>query len=113
MSPPYQRLLTGGQQLATVLLTSGQQAHREVCRMDQRVSSPPAPPRANDLEGLLGRRVLAWSGAGAIALGLAFLVAIAVDRGLLGPSARVTIAACVSGLLVGVGGWVYERHGRT
>jgi uncharacterized membrane protein len=81
--------------------------------MDQQVSPPDVPPRGLDLEGVLGRRVLAWSGAGAIALGLAFLVAIAVDRGLLGPSARVSLAAGASGLLVAVGGWLYQRHGRT
>src|SRR4051794_19164724 len=82
-------------------------------QMDQQVSPMPAARETRDLEDLVGRRLLGWAGAGAIVVGLAFLVAIAVDRGLLGPSARVALAAAASGLLIGVGGWLYERHGRT
>src|SRR3954453_15321222 len=96
------------------LLTSDQQGrHWEVTRMDPQASPPRAERGPLEFEYLVGSRVLGWAGAGTLVLGIAFLVAIAVDRGLLGPAERVGLAASVSGLLTGVGGWLYERHGRT
>src|SRR3954451_21463739 len=66
-----------------------------------------------DIEDVVARRVLAWAGALAIVVGIAFLVAIAVDRGLIGPGGRVALAGAGSALLFAAGAWLYERKGRT
>lgn len=66
-----------------------------------------------DLEDLLGGRVLAWTGGIAVVAGIAFLLAIAVSRGWIGPSARTLLAGVLSVALIGAGAWLYERRGRT
>ena len=66
-----------------------------------------------DLEDLLGGRVLAWTGGVAVVAGIAFLLAIAVSRGWIGPSARTLLAGVLSLGLIGAGIWLYERRGRT
>jgi uncharacterized membrane protein len=83
-------------------------------------SSGPAPaPRPAaaregfDLEDLLGGRVLAWTGGVAVVAGIAFLLAIAVSRGWIGPSGRTLLAGALSACLIGAGIWLYERKGRT
>jgi uncharacterized membrane protein len=74
----------------------------------------PAEPRESfDLEDLLGGRILAWTGGVAVVAGIAFLLAIAVSRGWIGPSARTLLAGALSLGLIGAGIWLYERHGRT
>jgi uncharacterized membrane protein len=78
---------------------------------------PPAPPRRPrqeiDLEELLGGRLLALVGGLAVILGLAFLVALAVERGWLDESARTGLAFLGSAALLVVGAWLHERRGRT
>ena len=78
---------------------------------------PPAPPRRPrpeiDLEELLGGRLLALVGGLAVILGLAFLVALAVERGWLDESARTALAFLGSAALLVVGVWLHERRGRT
>ena len=79
---------------------------------------PAAPPRPRerteiDLEELLGGQLLALVGGLAVVLGLAFLVALAVDRGWLGEVARTVLAFAGSGALLAVGVWLHERRGRT
>ena len=84
---------------------------------------PAAPPAATpgtaaprvgfDLEDLLGGRVLAWTGGVAVVAGIAFLLAIAVSRGWIGPSGRTILAGALSLALIAAGTWLYERAGRT
>ncbi|MDQ3993626.1 MAG: DUF2339 domain-containing protein [Actinomycetota bacterium] len=66
-----------------------------------------------DIEDLLGGRVLALVGGLAVLLGLAFLVALAADRGWLDETARVALAFSASAALVGSGAWLYERKQRS
>ena len=79
--------------------------------------SPPAAPRpwrpAVDLEDLLGGRVLAWLGGVAVAIGLAFLMALAISNGWIGEGARTVIAVAASAVLIAVGIWLHEHKGRT
>ena len=79
-----------------------------------RVAPPAAAGRREgfDLEDLLGGRVLAWTGGVAVVAGIAFLLAIAVSRGWIGPSARTLLAGTLSLALIGAGIWLYE-HRRT
>jgi uncharacterized membrane protein len=72
----------------------------------------PAAPRI-DLEELLGGRVLGLAGALAVLLGVAFLVAMAVDRGWIDEPTRIAIGfgGCSALLLAAVA--LYERRGRT
>ena len=78
---------------------------------------PSPPPRRErpeiDLEELLGGRLLALVGGLAVVLGLAFLVALAVDRGWLGETARTALAFAGSGALLILGVWLHERRDRT
>ena len=81
-------------------------------------SAPPAaasPPRRErtDLEELLGGRVLAWTGGVAVLAGIAFLLAIAVSRGWIGPAGRTLVAGTLSLALIGAGAWLYEHRRRT
>ena len=77
-------------------------------------SSAAAPARESfDLEDLLGGRVLAWTGGVAVVAGIAFLLAIAVSRGWIGPGARTLLAGALSLALIGAGIWLYERRART
>ena len=82
-----------------------------------RPTAPSLPPRRErpeiDLEELLGGRLLALVGGLAVVLGLAFLVALAVDRGWLDEVARTVLAFAGSGALLAVGVWLHERRGRT
>jgi uncharacterized membrane protein len=82
-----------------------------------RPTSPPlAPPRERheiDLEELLGGRLLALVGGLAVILGLAFLVALAVERGWLEEAARTALAFAGSAALLVLGAWLHERRGRT
>ncbi|MEY2513828.1 MAG: hypothetical protein QOJ89_1186, partial [bacterium] len=79
--------------------------------------APPVPATARregfDLEDLLGGRVLAWTGGVAVVAGIAFLLAIAVSRGWIGPSGRTILAGALSLALIAAGTWLYERAGRT
>jgi uncharacterized membrane protein len=79
-----------------------------------RPPAPPSRPRPEiDLEELLGGRLLALVGGLAVILGLAFLVALAVERGWLDESARTGLAFLGSAALLVVGAWLHERRGRT
>jgi uncharacterized membrane protein len=80
-------------------------------------TAPSRPPRRErqeiDLEELLGGRLLALVGGLAVVLGLAFLVALAVERGWLDEVARTSLAFAGSGALLVLGAWLHERRGRT
>ncbi|MDP1847002.1 MAG: DUF2339 domain-containing protein [Solirubrobacteraceae bacterium] len=74
----------------------------------------PAPRRERlDLEELLGGRVLAWTGGVAVLAGIAFLLAIAVSRGWIGPAGRTVVAGALSLGLIGAGAWLYEHRRRS
>lgn len=60
---------------------------------------------------LLGARGLALAGGTVMLLGVVFLFVLAVNRGWVGPSARIAIGAGVSALLVGVGLALERRYG--
>jgi len=72
-----------------------------------------APRERLDLEELLGGRVLAWAGGVAVLAGIAFLLAIAVSRGWIGPAARTALAGTFSLGLIGAGTWLYEHRRRS
>ena len=69
--------------------------------------------RSTKLEELLGGRVLAWAGGVAVLAGIAFLLAIAVSRGWIGPAARTALAGTFSLGLIGAGAWLYEHRRRS
>src|SRR6187551_253435 len=79
----------------------------------QRPAAQAPPRRELDLEDLLGGRLLALAGGIAVIVGLAFLVALAVERGWLGEAARTSLAFAGSAALLGLGAWLHERRGRT
>ena len=77
-------------------------------------ATPAAPRRERlDLEELLGGRVLAWTGGVAVLAGIAFLLAIAVSRGWIGPVGRTAVAGVLSLGLLAAGAWLYEHRRRT
>ncbi|HKP88663.1 MAG TPA: DUF2339 domain-containing protein, partial [Thermoleophilaceae bacterium] len=71
------------------------------------------PQRRAALEDWLGNRALGLAGGVAVLLGVAFLVATAVERGWLDQNARVLVGFGGSALLVLAGCWLHERRGRT
>ncbi len=81
-----------------------------------RPSAPaPAPPpisraaKAKNLEETLTSRWLVWLGALAIMLAGTFLVRYAIDHGLLGPAARVTLGFLLGLALIFAGEWLRQR----
>jgi len=71
----------------------------------------PRPRRELDWSKVLGAQALAWSGGAVSVLGVVFLFVLAVERGWIGPVARVSIGAVASVLLFGAGFWVRRRYG--
>ena len=69
--------------------------------------------RREDLEDLVGGRLLAWVGGVAVLLGIVFLFALGISNGWIGEAARVGIAAAVCGGLLGLGVWLHESKART
>jgi len=80
---------------------------------------PPTPLKQRkqrepiDLSVLLGARALAWTGGAVTLLGIVFFFVLAVERGWIGPGARVTLGAAVSGVLIGASLWLRARFGDT
>ena len=62
---------------------------------------------------LFGARGLAWSGGLVTILGVLFFFVLAVDRGWIGPIARVSLGAIASALVFGGGLWLHRRYGDT
>ena len=71
------------------------------------------PREPLDLSVLLGARALAWTGGAVTLLGVVFFFVLAVDRGWIGPSARVTLGAAASAALVGAGVWLRRSFDET
>ncbi len=65
-----------------------------------------------DLEERMTGRILAWVGGLALIVGAIFFLSLAFSRGWIGPTARVTIGLVAGALLVGAGGWFFERQDR-
>jgi hypothetical protein len=57
--------------------------------------------------------ILAWAGGLVTALGVVLLFALAVNRGWIGPGARVATGGLVSALVFGTGLWARRRFGTT
>jgi uncharacterized membrane protein len=79
---------------------------------------PPPPPRRFeppefDFSAWLGARALALTGGAVTVLGVVFFFVLAVDRGWIGPMARVSLGAAASALLFGAGVWAHRRYGDT
>ena len=72
----------------------------------------PQLPSREDLEDLVGGRVLAWIGGAAVVLGLAFFFALAISHGWIGIEARTVLAGLASLAVLGVGIWLREHRGR-
>jgi uncharacterized membrane protein len=81
----------------------------EMRRPPSRRPSPKAPRREIDWSVLLGAKALAWAGGGVMLLGIVFFFVLAVNRGWIGPVARVTLGAVASALVFGAGLYVKRR----
>ena len=80
------------------------------------VPRPPKPRRAwpqIDAGMLFGARGLAWSGGLVTILGVLFFFVLAVDRGWIGPVARVSLGVIASALVFGGGLWLHRRYGES
>jgi uncharacterized membrane protein len=85
-----------------------------VWRPERRTPRAPRRPREPfDLSVLLGARALAWTGGAVTLLGIVFFFVLAVERGWIGPVARVALGAGVSALLVAAALWLRRRFGDT
>ena len=57
-----------------------------------------------------GAKALAWAGGAVMLLGIVFFFVLAVNRGWIGPVARVTLGAAASALVFGAGLYVKRRY---
>ncbi|HEY6963080.1 MAG TPA: DUF2339 domain-containing protein [Gaiellaceae bacterium] len=73
----------------------------------------PRPRREMDWSFLFGARALAWTGGAVTLLGIVFFFVLAVERGWIGPVARVTLGAVASALCIGAAYAVRRRAGET
>jgi uncharacterized membrane protein len=64
-----------------------------------------------DVEQVLGQKVLAWVGAAAVVAGFVLLYAMGIKQGWIGEGARTLMAAAVSLALLMAGVWLHERRG--
>jgi uncharacterized membrane protein len=66
-------------------------------------------PREIDWSVFFGAKALAWAGGAVMLLGIIFFFVLAVNRGWIGPAARVTLGAVASALVFGAGLYVKRR----
>jgi uncharacterized membrane protein len=71
------------------------------------------PSDREELEDLVGGRVLAWVGGVAVLLGLVFLFALGISNGWIDEAARTVLGAAGSAALLALGVWLHERKART
>lgn len=86
----------------------------EVRTSDQAAETPPLPApaprfRRENLESYLGARWPVWVGGVALAFGGIFLVRYSIEAGLLGPGARLSLAAMFGLVLIAAGELVRRR----
>ena len=76
-------------------------------------AEPPEPPWWSGVtfEDLFGAKVLAWVGGLVTLLGVLFFFVLAVNRGWIGPVARVSLGAIASALVFSAGLYVRRRYG--
>jgi uncharacterized membrane protein len=74
-----------------------------------RLQAPRLPDR-DELEDLVGGRVLAWVGGLAVLLGMVFLFALAISNGWIGEAARAVIGGLGSAGLFALGIWLHESR---
>ncbi len=72
-------------------------------------AEPARPPREIDWSVFFGAKALAWAGGAVMLLGIVFFFVLAVNRGWIGPVARVTLGAAASALVFGAGLYVKRR----
>lgn len=88
-----------------------------VYQPQRRAAQPPRPPRPPreplDLSVLLGARALAWTGGAVTLLGIVFFFVLAVERGWIGPVARVALGAGVSAVVLASALELRRRFGDT
>ena len=70
---------------------------------------PVREPREIDWSMFFGAKALAWAGGAVTLLGIVFFFVLAVNRGWIGPVARVTLGALVSALVFSAGLYVKRR----
>ncbi len=73
-------------------------------------SAEPTPAAGRRLEEQLGTRWAVWIGGLALALGGVFLVRYSIERGLLGPGARIAAGALFALALIAAGEWLRRRE---
>jgi uncharacterized membrane protein len=66
-----------------------------------------------ELEDLVGGRLLAWVGGLAVLVGIVFLFALGITSGWLDETARVALGGAMSAALLALGVWLHERRART
>ena len=87
---------------------------REAAPRQPKRLEAPSLPRADlgrRIEELVGGRLLAVVGGAAIVLGAIFFFSLAIERGWIGETARVLMAAAASTGLLALGVWLQERRG--
>src|SRR5690242_10890950 len=70
---------------------------------------PVRPRREIDWSVFFGAKALAWAGGAVTLLGIVFFFVLAVNRGWIGPVARVTLGSLASALVFGAGLYVKRR----
>jgi uncharacterized membrane protein len=76
-------------------------------------SRAPQKPWTEQLEEVLGGRLLAWAGGIAVVLGVAFFVAMAIKRGWIDEQTRILLSFLGAFALGCTGVGLYERQGHT
>jgi uncharacterized membrane protein len=76
-------------------------------------ATPPLERRQIDVSDLLGARALAWAGGIVTLLGILFFFVLAVNRGWIGPVARVGLGASAATLVFLAGLELRRRYGET
>ena len=85
-------------------------------RIPDRPAQPPRPPEPSWWSGLTiadlySAKVLAWLGGAVMLLGIFFFFVLAVNRGWIGPVARVSLGALASAIVFSAGLYLHRRFG--
>jgi uncharacterized membrane protein len=114
-APPAQRIMNDEDEPAQVHTQTDQASEApEIAEgEEERIQATPAKPGVikprESLESRLGARWTVWVGGLALALGGIFLVRYSIESGLIGPKARLALAA-VFGLLLAAFGEILRRR---
>jgi uncharacterized membrane protein len=72
-------------------------------------AAPPRVPREIDWSMFLGAKALSWAGGAVTLLGIVFFFVLAVNKGWIGPVARVALGSIASAAVFGAGLYVKRR----